>query len=218
MRNKTTTGRGRPRGKHRSPVDAELLGYLAKISTKYEIDSGEFFEDLIKAWKNQESACRGLIIQCRKRTQDYAAFLITSGQDVIAQFPVPKHILEEANPLTEFTHKIAPLRKSVQGVKSNRYKIKDLRVGMKRINLKAQVLEISEPRLVVTNFGSYANVANALVTDETGTIKLPLWNKQIDEISVGDLIQVENANVIIFRGERQLKVNRSGKLSIIKNT
>jgi len=60
--------------------------------------------------------------------------------------------------------------------------------SLKRINLKAKVLEISEPRLVVTNFGSYASVANALITDETGTIRLPLWNKQIGEISVGDLI------------------------------
>jgi len=215
MRNKTTRGRGRPRGKHHSPVDAGLLEYLAKISTKREIDSGEFFENFVKAWKNQESACRGLTIQCRKRTQKDGVFLITSGQDVIAQFPVPKYILEEANPLPEFTRRMSPLRKSVQGVTSNQYKIKDLKVGMKRINLKAKVLEKSEPRLVVTNFGSYAHVANALVTDETGTIRLPLWNKQIDEISVGDSIQVENANVIIFRGERQLKVNRSGKLSIV---
>ncbi len=218
MRYKMTTGRGRPRGKHRSPVDAGLLEYLAKISTKCEIDSGEFFENLVKAWKNQKSACRGLIIQCRKRTQNDAVFLITSGQDVIAQFPVPKYILEEVNPLTGFTSRMSPLRRSVQEVKSNQYKIKNLRVGMKRINLKAKVLKISEPRLVVTNFGSYANVANALITDETGTIRLPLWNKQIDEISVGDLIQVENANVITFRGERQLKVNRSGKLSVIKNS
>jgi len=215
MRRKTIRGRGRPRGKHYSPVDAGLLEYLARISTKCEIDSGEFFENLVKAWKNQESACRGLTIQCRKKTQDDAVFLITSDQDVIAQFPVPKYILEEANPLPEFTRSTPPLRKPVQVVNLNQYKIKDLKVGMKQINLKAKVLEISEPRLVVTNFGSYANVANALVTDETGTIQLPLWNKQIDEISVGDSIQVENANVIIFRGERQLKVNRSGKLSIV---
>jgi len=215
MRKKITTGRGRPRGRHRSPVDAGLLEYLAKISTKCEIDSGEFFEKLVKAWKNQESACMGLTIQCRKRTQNDAVFLITSDQDVIAQFPVPKYVLEEANPLPEFTRSMPPLRKPFQVVNSNQYKIKDLRIGMKRISLKAKVLKISEPRLVVTNFGSYANVANALITDETGTIQLPLWNKQIDEISVGDLIRVENANVIIFRGERQLKVNRSGKLSIV---
>jgi len=47
---------------------------------------------------------------------------------------------------------------------------------------------------------------------------LPLWNKQIDEISVGGLIQVENANIIIFRGVRQLKVGRSGKVSVVKNS
>jgi len=47
---------------------------------------------------------------------------------------------------------------------------------------------------------------------------LPLWNKQIDEISAGDLIQIEKANVIVFRGVRQLKVGRSGKVSVIKNS
>ena len=72
-------------------------------------------------------------------------------------------------------------------------------------------------RLVVTNFGSHANVANALVCDKTGIIQLPLWNKQIDEISVGDFIQVEDANVILFKGE-QVRVNRSGKLNVIKNS
>jgi ssDNA-binding replication factor A large subunit len=61
-------------------------------------------------------------------------------------------------------------------------------------------------------------VTNVLVTDETGTIQLPLWNKQIDEISVGDLIQVENANVIVFRGTRQLRVGRSGKVSVIEKS
>jgi ssDNA-binding replication factor A large subunit len=89
---------------------------------------------------------------------------------------------------------------------------------MKRVNIKARVLEVSEPRIVATRFGLYANVINALITDETGTIQLPLWNKQTDEISAGDLIQVENASVIVFRGARQLKVGRSGKVSVIKNS
>jgi len=73
---------------------------------------------------------------------------------------------------------------------------------MKHVNIRARVLEVSQPRLVTTRFGFYASVANALISDETGTIQLPLWNKQINEISVGDLIQVENANVIVFRGVR----------------
>jgi len=59
---------------------------------------------------------------------------------------------------------------------------------MKRINIKARVLEVSQPRVVATRFGFYSNVTNVLVTDETGTIQLPLWNKQTDGISADDLI------------------------------
>ena len=110
------------------------------------------------------------------------------------------------------------MRNSAHEARSNHCQIKDLRVGMKRVNIKARVLEVSQPRLVVTRFVFYANVANVLVTDETGNIQLPLWNKQIDEISTGDLIQIEKANVIVFRGVRQLKVGRSGKVSVIKNS
>ncbi|MDH5634461.1 MAG: hypothetical protein OEY30_01400, partial [Candidatus Bathyarchaeota archaeon] len=137
---------------------------------------------------------------------------------VVAQFPIPVHILAKTNPLKEFTYRSSFIRNSAQEAKSKRYQIKDLRVGMKRVNIKVRVLEVSQPRLVATHFGFYANVTNVLVTDETGTIQLPLWNKQTDEISAGDFIQVENANVIVFRGVRQLKVGRSGKVSVIKNS
>ena len=80
------------------------------------------------------------------------------------------------------------------------------------------VLKVSQSRVVVTRFGSYANVTNVLITDETGTVQLPLWNKQTDEISAGNLIKIENADVIAFRGVRQLNVGRSGKVSAVKNS
>jgi replication factor A1 len=83
---------------------------------------------------------------------------------------------------------------------------------MKRVNLKAKVLEIAEPTLVFTKYGNYAKVANALVADETGTIKLCLWNEQITSISVKDTVQIENANVSMFRGERQLRIGKHGTL------
>jgi len=130
---------------------------------------------------------------------------------------MPKHILAKTNSLKDFVHTMVPIRNLAQEAKSNRYQIKDLRVGMKRVNIKARVLEVSQPRLVATRFGFYVNVAKVLVTDETGAIQLPLWNKQTDEISVGDIIQIEKANVIAFRGVRQLKVGRGGKVSVIKN-
>jgi len=216
MRNKVWTARGRPPGRNHSYADIRLLEYLAKISMKHGIDSNEFFNSFLDASQHQESKCGKLSVECRMRTRDYAIFLITRGPKVVAQFPISERLLEGNNPIKEFTRTMAPIKNSAQEAKSNRYHIKDLRAGMKRISIKARVLEVSQSRLITTRFGSYANVANALITDETGTIQLPLWNKQIGEISLGDLIQVENANVIVFRGVRQLKVGRSGKLNVIK--
>src|SRR3972149_9532919 len=219
MRNKAWTTRGRPRGEFHSYDDIQLLEYLTKISAKHEIDSGKFFSSFLDAFEHDEATCGKLSIECRIKTCDYAIFLITNSHKVVAQFPIPEHILAKTNPLKEFTYRSSSfIRNSVQQAKSNHYQIKDLRVGMKRINIKARVLEVSQPRVVATRFGFYANVTNVLVTDETGTIQLPLWNKQIDGISAGDLIQVENANVIVLRGERQLRVCRNGKLSIIKDS
>jgi len=135
---------------------------------------------------------------------------------VVAQFPISKHILEEINPLKEFAYAMASRRAIVERAKVKRLRIGDLKSGMNQINLEARVLKIPKPRSVVTRFGEFATVTNASITDETGIIQLPLWNKQIDEISVGDLIQVENAHVVTFRGERQLRVGRGGQLSVSK--
>jgi replication factor A1 len=86
---------------------------------------------------------------------------------------------------------------------------------MKQVNLKARVVEIAKPTLVFTRFGNHASVAKALIADETGTIQLCLWNEQIDLISIGDTIQVENARTSTFRGERQLSIGKKGTLSNI---
>ena len=218
MRNKTWNIRGRPPGGYHSYHDIRILEYLASISVKNEIDSDKFFSSFLYAFQHDEAACGELLIECRVKTRDHAIFLITNSHKVIAQFPIPQRILAKTNPFKEFTYRSSFMRNSAQETKSSHYQIKDLRAGMKRINIKARVLEVSQPRVVPTRFGFYANVTNAFVTDETGTIQLPLWNKQIDEISAGDRIQVENVKVIAFRGVRQLKVGRSGKVSVIKNS
>jgi replication factor A1 len=87
---------------------------------------------------------------------------------------------------------------------------------MKKISLTAKVLEIPKPTFVFTRFGNYASVANASVADETGTVKLCLWNEQIDAVSTGDMIQIENAHMSLFRGERQLRIGKNGKLNIVE--
>jgi len=94
-------------------------------------------------------------------------------------------------------------------------KIKDLRNGMKRVSVEAKVLEKSDAREVLSRFKDTTHrVATAVVSDETGTIKLTLWNDQIDQVNINDTVKVENGYVTSFRGEIQLNVGRYGKLSI----
>jgi len=216
MRKRISRGRGRPRGKYRSLADLRILEYLALISMKYGISSDDFFDGFVEAWKRQESTCESLLIECRKKTRDNAVFLITNGFRVVAQFPIPKHILEEPSPLKMFARTRALWRTTPKRIKIEHPRIEDLKSGMKRINLEARVLEVPKPRSVFTRFGEFVTVANASIADETGVIRLPLWNKQIDTVSVGDLVQVENARVVTFRGERQLRVSRGGQLSVIE--
>lgn len=94
-------------------------------------------------------------------------------------------------------------------------KIQDLRNGMKKISIEAKVAEKSEPREVTSRFKDETyKVATAIIADETGTIKLTLWNEQIDQVKVDDVIQVDNGYVTDFRGEIQLNVGKYGKLTI----
>jgi len=95
-------------------------------------------------------------------------------------------------------------------------KIKDLKEGMRRVDIVAKVLNISEPREVRSRYGSQTyRVATATIGDDTGTIKLALWNEQIDQVNVDDTISIENGYVKSFRGEIQLNVGRYGKLSVL---
>jgi replication factor A1 len=94
-------------------------------------------------------------------------------------------------------------------------KIKDLRDKMRNISVEAKVTEKSETREVMSRFKNETyKVATAIVADETGTIKLTLWNDQINQVNVNDKVKVENGYVSSFRGEIQLNIGRFGKLTV----
>jgi replication factor A1 len=95
--------------------------------------------------------------------------------------------------------------------------VRDLRAGMKRVNLKADVIEIPKPAQVHTQFGNTVLVVNALIGDDTGKIKLCLWEGQIGQINVGDNIEVKNGQVCVFRGEKQLRLGKNGSLCVLKS-
>ena len=93
--------------------------------------------------------------------------------------------------------------------------IKDLRNGMKRVTVEANIVEKGEPREVRSRYKDETYmVADAVVADETGSIKLTLWNEQIDQVEVGNKIRIENGYVTSFRGEIQLNVGKFGTMTV----
>lgn len=194
--------------------------YLACLSVKYEVEPDKLFGALVLAEENRESTCGDLSITCRSKQHDRTVLLITNGPKVVAQFPVSKEFLAERSNPVEIIQRTDMLRLHLRqkNKEPHSFHVSDLRPGMKRVSLKAKVLEIAKPTLVFTKYGNYAKVANALVADETGAIKLCLWNEQITSISVKDMVQIENANVSMFRGERQLRIGKHGTLHRMEGT
>ena len=213
--------RGRPRGRGHSAVDTRLLECLVKISVRHRIDPNRFFSKIVDAWKNGRSRCRQLMIQCRERMRDRAIFLITAEYDVVAQFPIPEHLLNETAPLKEFADLIErekdALMKKRNENEAKHCKIQDLKNGMKRINLKARVLAISKPQIALTRYNDYVIFTNVTLTDETGNMKLTLWNGRINSFSINDIVEIENARVTAYKGENQLRIGRYSKLRVIEN-
>jgi len=221
MLNRRWAMRGRPRGRSHSPRDTRLLQYLITISLKHRIDPNKLFNKIVYAWKNGRSKCKQLTIQCREKTGDHAIFLITANHEVVAQFPTSRSLLEQTAPLKRFAYAIEREKDALMKKRNAKavtcHKIGDLKAGMKRVNLKARVLAISRPQQAQTKYNTYVVFANATLTDETGTVKLTLWDSRINSLSINDTVEIENARVTTYRGETQLKIGRRSKLRIIDN-
>lgn len=95
--------------------------------------------------------------------------------------------------------------------------IKDLKNGMKSVSIEAKVVEKSPPRQVLSRYkDEMYNVATAIISDGTGTIKLTLWNKQINDVEVNDTVKINQGYVTSFKGEIQLNVGKYGTLDVEK--
>ena len=208
---KSTRGRGRASASKRQ----KILKYLAVIAAKHNLDANEFLNCIVEAWNQEESKCKQVNVRCRERKKDSAIFLFTTRHGVLAQFPIPTEILQGKNELEDYMDMVHIKVPSVEEAANP--KIKDLKAGMKKVNLKTRVLEIPEPNKVYTRHGTMACVTNALVGDETGTIRMSLWNQQIDMVSEGDLIEIENGTVHRFRRERQLRIGKHGRITIVQD-
>lgn len=190
--------------------------HLALLSVKNSIYPDEVFQALLSARKNDRAACGNLTVEYRGKVKGETIFLITKDAAVVAQFRVDDEFLMRKDNPFESWMSTEKIRKKIakQNTESVYTQISDLRAGMKRVNVKAEVLEIPKPAQVHTQFGNTVMVVNAVIGDETGKIKLCLWEGQIGSIASRDSVELKNAQVCVFRGERQLRLGKNGALTI----
>lgn len=97
-------------------------------------------------------------------------------------------------------------------------KIKNIAAGLSRVNFAGKVIQVSPVREFDTEKGK-GKVANLVLADDTGTIRLALWNENTqllsgeDRISVGDVLEITGAYTRTDNlGRADLQLGKYGSL------
>ena len=197
-----------------------IIENLAFLSVKHRVYLGELYKALVSARIATESSCASLTVQYRGSVDKEAIFLITEYGKIVVQFRAPEEFLQRKNICFESWMNTDTVRKQLSRQDCGSHlciMVQDLRHGMKRVNVEAEVLERPEASSVRTRHGNSATVTNVWIADETGKVKLCLWNEQAISFGEGDIIQIKNASVSTFRGERQLRLGRTGTINVLQD-
>lgn len=200
------------------PKKPTLEDQLAFISAQHEVYPTELFDALVRSKDEGKKAVGDLTVEYRGNVSNQAIFLITKEGKVVAQFRVPDETLTRTDVSFDSSMETGRVRKEIakQNPAPTHLKIEDIRVGMKKINVVAQVVQVAEPSKVHTQFRDNAVVSNAVIEDESGKILLCLWDQQVNTVHVGDSVEVKNAHVAMFKGERQLRLGKNGTVNILE--
>ena len=92
--------------------------------------------------------------------------------------------------------------------------ISELSAGQGNVNVNGTITEVGEVK-IFNKFGKELKVSNAILKDDSGTIKLTLWNDEASKFKEGDKVKIENGYVNEFQGEPQLTAGKFGKIEKI---
>jgi len=93
--------------------------------------------------------------------------------------------------------------------------VSELNEGVGDVSLEAEVVGVGDVR-EFNKYGRVLKVANVDIKDESGTIKLTLWNDNISKVKVGDKIKIEKGYVNSFQGALQVTLGKFGTLEVIQ--
>lgn len=92
-------------------------------------------------------------------------------------------------------------------------KISELTIRQSNVDVDGVIIEMGEIR-TFDRFGRELKVANAVLKDDSGSIKLTLWNDDTN-LKEGDKVKVLNGYVNEFQGEKQLTAGKFGKIEVV---
>ena len=92
--------------------------------------------------------------------------------------------------------------------------ISELSAGQGNVNVDGTITEVGEVK-TFNKFGKELKVSNAILKDDSGTIKLTLWNDEASKFKEGDQVKIENGYVNEFQGEPQLTAGKFGKIELV---
>jgi replication factor A1 len=94
-------------------------------------------------------------------------------------------------------------------------KANEVKPAMRNIDLDLKIVEKDEPRNFVSRQGREGRVATAVAEDDSGQIKISLWNDDVDSVNVGDQVRIRNGYSRLFRDEIHVSAGMYGKLEVV---
>jgi replication factor A1 len=138
---------------------------------------------------------------------------------VIAQLHLSQKLLKhlpEVDPASSPFIESTPAS-GMETLETGDLQIKDIDAKVRSVNLKAKVVGKSIPKYVFSRFGDALTLSTATISDGTGSMRMSLWNTEIDRVSIGDTVQINDGRVRTFRGELQVSLGRKGRLQVVEN-
>lgn len=93
-------------------------------------------------------------------------------------------------------------------------KISEVKNGQGSINVEGDVVDVSGIR-EINKFGKNLKVATAVLQDDSGKIKLTLWNEETSKVHVGDRVKITNGYAKAFQDDLQLTAGKFGKIEVV---
>ncbi|PIZ51675.1 hypothetical protein COY27_02640 [Candidatus Woesearchaeota archaeon CG_4_10_14_0_2_um_filter_33_13] len=94
--------------------------------------------------------------------------------------------------------------------------IKDLKPNTGNVDLVLEVVSKEEPR-TFEKFGKSGSVCNVTVKDNSGKVKVTLWNDDVERVNLGDKIHIKNGWCSDYKGELQVSSGKFGKIEVLES-